>query len=267
VPTSEQNRVPAPLPLHVASFNIRYARADDGDDSWPLRRAATAAELEHVLTWDIAGLQEVLAEALDYLLRTVTHHQVVSAGRDDGVRAGEHCTVLVRDPAWTVESHEVKWLSTTPDVPGSVGWDADLTRIVTLVRLRHTSGVRLGFANAHFDHAGAKSRVGAAELIAGTIEAEDDRPWVFVGDLNTEPGSDALRVFAERGWTSALADDAGPTCHSFGGRDHGQIDHILFTPGLRLVDAGIDHTRPDGRYPSDHYPVWASLQFQPTRTV
>ena len=256
--TTKPTSTSGPLPLRVASFNIRYARADDGPDSWPSRRPATAAALND-LRWDLAGLQEVLTEALDYLVANVRHAHVVSAGRDDGVSAGEHCTVLVRDPAWTVESQQTRWLSQTPDVPGSVGWDADLTRIVTLVRLRHDSGVRLGFANAHFDHAGPKSRVGAAELVADTLAAEADRPWVFVGDLNTEPGSDALQVFADRGFTSALPAGAGATCHSFGGADHGQIDHILVTGDVQVRDAGIDQSKPDGRYPSDHYPIWADL--------
>ena len=66
-------------------------------------------------------------------------------------------------------------------------------------------------------------------------------------------------MFTDAGWTSALGADAGSTCHSFGGTDHGQIDHILCTPGITVTGAGIDTSRPGGRFPSDHYAIWANV--------
>ena len=62
---------PTSVDLSVASFNIRYGRADDGPDSWPLRKESTAAELVEVLSWDVAGLQEALQEQVDYLTEHV----------------------------------------------------------------------------------------------------------------------------------------------------------------------------------------------------
>ena len=250
---------PSSVDLSVASFNIRYGRADDGPDSWPLRKESTAAELAEVVTWDVAGLQEALQEQVDYLSEHVPHNAVVSVGRDDGISAGEHCTVLVDNSDLEVVSAQSRWLSEDPDVPGSVSWDSSLTRMVTMVRLRHVpSGVRFGFANAHFDHVGETARIESARLIDGWLR-EDEHPWIFVGDLNDLPGSPCLQVFADAGWTSALGADAGSTCHSFGGTDHGQIDHILCTPGITVTGAGIDTSRPGGRFPSDHYAIWANV--------
>ena len=249
----------SPLELSVATFNIRYARGQDGPDSWPLRKESTAAELTDVLGWDVVGLQEVLQEQVDFLRETVPHTAALSVGRDDGETEGEHCTVLVDNPDLEVESSEFRWLSETPEVIGSVGWDAALTRMVTLVHLRHIpTGTRFGFANAHFDHVGEKARVESARLVDAWLRP-DDKPWIFVGDLNDLPGSPCLSVFTDGGWTTALAPDAGPTCHSFGGTDHGQIDHILVTPGIEVRDSGIDTSRPGDRWPSDHYAVWAAI--------
>jgi len=249
----------SPVILSVASFNIRYARADDGPDSWPLRKESTAAELAEVVSWDVAALQEALLEQVDYLAGHVPHNAVVSVGRDDGLSAGEHCTVLVDHPDLEVVSSRSRWLSENSDVPGSVSWDSSMTRMVTMVLLRHTpSGTGFGFANAHFDHVGERARIESARMIDGWLR-NDDHPWIFVGDLNDLPGSPCLQVFADAGWTSALAPDAGSTCHSFGGADHGQIDHILCTPGITVTDAGIDTSRPRGRYPSDHYAIWANV--------
>lgn len=248
-----------PVDLSVASFNIRYAGADDGADSWPSRKESTASELTDVLKWDLVGLQEALQMAIDYLAEKVPHTAMVSEGREDGASAGEHCTVFVGNPDIEVVSFESKWLSETPEVPGSVSWDSSLTRMVTMVRLRHIpSGTRFGFANAHFDHVGEQARIESAKLIDGWLR-HDEHPWIFVGDLNDLPESACLQVFVDSGWTSALGADAGSTCHSFGGEDYGQIDHILCTPGITVNAAGIDTSRPGGRWPSDHYAIWANL--------
>lgn len=250
---------PSSVHLSVASFNIRYGRADDGADSWPVRKESTAAELAEVLSWDLVGLQEALQEQVDYLTSHVPHNAAISIGRDDGISAGEHCTVFVDNPDLEVVSSRSRWLSEDPDVPGSVSWDSSMTRMVTLVRLLHVpTGIRFGFANAHFDHVGEKARVESARLIDGWVR-EDGHPWIFVGDLNDLPGSACLQVFADAGWTSALGADAGSTCHAFGETDNGQIDHILCTPGITVTDAGIDTSRPGGRYPSDHYAIWARV--------
>lgn len=250
---------PSSVDLSVASFNIRYGRADDGPDSWPMRKESTAAELAEVVRWDLVGLQEALQEQVDYLTSHVPHTAVVSVGRDDGISAGEHCTVLVDNPDLEVVSSQSRWLSEDPDVPGSVSWDASMTRMVTFVRLRHVpTGIRFGFANAHFDSVGEQARIESAKLIDGWLR-DDEHPWIFVGDLNDLPGSRCLQAFTDAGWTSALGSDAGSTCHSFGGTDHGQIDHILCTPGITVTAAGIDTSRPGGRYPSDHYAIWANL--------
>ncbi len=269
--------------LTVVSFNVRYAGASDGENSWPLRREATAAGLTDTgltdtgltdtgLTdtapWALAGLQEPLAEQVDYLAGQ-TGATAIAAGRDDGRSAGEHAAVLVRGDGLTVESSEFRWLSETPDVPGAVGWDADLTRMATLVRLRVVEGgadrvvetvSRLGFANAHFDHRGAIARIRSAELLTRLLTDEPDRPWVVVGDLNDVPGSECLQVFDRAGFTSALPVDAGPTFHGFLGADRGQIDHILVGPGIEVLDAGVDRSKRNGRWPSDHYPIWARLR-------
>ena len=146
------------LQLRVATFNIRNSSADDGNDSWVLRREATAQAIE-ALAADVVGLQEVLPDQLEYLRERFAQYEIVGVGRDDGVHSGEHSVVMVRRRDWRVESEETRWLSDEPTMPGSVGWDADLTRIATLARLVHTDGTRVGIANTHYDHVGEIARV------------------------------------------------------------------------------------------------------------
>ena len=77
------------------------------------------------------------------------------------LRSREGFAVPTSSPRYTaVESHETRWLSSEPEVPGSVGWDAHLPRIATIVRLRHRDGTAAGVANTHFDHASDQARLG-----------------------------------------------------------------------------------------------------------
>jgi endonuclease/exonuclease/phosphatase family metal-dependent hydrolase len=246
--------------LRVATFNIRNSSAADGTNSWVLRREAAAAAIEE-LAADVVGLQEVLPDQLEYLRERFAQYEIVGAGRDDGAQAGEHSVVMVRPGDWQVESAETRWLSAEPTVPGSVGWDADLTRIATLARLKHADGTLVGIANTHYDHRGEVARIESSKLLDRWTAAEPDRQWVLLGDLNVEPGSAPLKVLLEAGWLDAVPAEAGGTFHDFGGAtDRERIDHILIGKSWRVVDAGVSHYRPDGRLPSDHWPVVATLE-------
>ncbi|MEV8374209.1 endonuclease/exonuclease/phosphatase family protein [Kribbella sp. NPDC056861] len=248
------------MKLRVATFNIRNSSAADGNNSWVLRREAAAAAIE-ALAADVVGLQEVLPDQLEYLRERFAEYEIVGAGRDDGAHAGEHSVVMVRPGDWQVESAETRWLSAEPTVPGSVGWDADLTRIATLARLKHADGTLAGIANTHYDHMGEVARVESSKLLDRWTAAEPDRHWVLVGDLNVEPGSAPLQVLLDAGWLDAVPASAGGTFHDFGGAtDHERIDHILIGKSWRVVDAEVSHYRPDGRLPSDHWPVVATLE-------
>jgi len=55
------------------------------------------------------------------------------------------------------------------------------------------------------------------------------------------------------------------TVNGFGlGRFRGRIDWILHTPELKAVTCDVVHEHEGVRYPSDHFPVSAGLQFDDT---
>ena len=248
---------PGQVRLRVATFNIRNSSAPDGDDSWVLRREATAQAIE-ALDAEVVGLQEVLPDQLEYLRERFPEYEIVGAGRDDGIGAGEHSVVLVRPGKWRVESHETRWLSAEPSKPGSVGWDADLTRIATLVWLRHADGARIGVANTHYDHAGQVAQYESSLLLASWTT--DDLPWIVMGDLNATPDSPPLKALTGAGLRDAVPAEVGGSWHDFtGATDQDRIDHILISAGWEVVEAAVSHYRPGGRLPSDHWPVTATL--------
>ena len=242
--------------MRVASYNIRRGRAWDGRESWWLRRRACLEVIEG-LDADVLGLQEARPMQMRSLRRAFDDTALVGTGRDaDG--GGEHVPVLVRGRA--VESSETRWLSETPDRPGSIGWDATLPRIATIVRFRDGE-VPVGVVNTHLEASGSVARERGAELVAEWTRAEPQRRWIVVGDLNATANSAPLRVLASAGLRDALTGLPGGTEHAFtGALDRRRIDHVLVSDGIAVVHARIDHLRPGGRLASDHWPVVADLR-------
>jgi exodeoxyribonuclease-3 len=103
-------------------------------------------------------------------------------------------------------------------------------------------------------------------------QAEDAaRPGAWVHDALFLPESRAaLQRILHDGWTDAIrARDAGPGLYTFWDYQAGawekndgiRIDHLLLSPQAadRLTGAGIDRMVRAGDKPSDHVPVWVTL--------
>jgi endonuclease/exonuclease/phosphatase family metal-dependent hydrolase len=60
------------------------------------------------------------------------------------------------------------------------------------------------------------------------------------------------------------ATDEERTFHGYqGGNEGARIDFVLHTDQFKTEAAAIDRTNYDGLWPSDHYPVTATLQIAP----
>ncbi len=261
-----------PAPFRVLSFNIRYAATDDGANAWELRRDL-ALETIRSHDADILGLQEVLASQAADLRAALPEYGFVGAGRDDGAERGEFVPIFYRRHRFELVDDGHFWLSEHPAQPGSVGWDAALPRMATWVRLRFKDAplTEIMVVNVHLDHRGERARCESAKLIRRLVESLGGLPLVVLGDFNCPPGSEPYWILTEeRSHPAALCDpwaamnrtdaDAG-TYHAFTGRpSEGRIDWILMSRRCEAVDVAIDRTQRDGRYPSDHFPVVATLR-------
>ncbi len=270
------DQVEPPVTLvRVMSFNIRYGTARDGDNAWPHRRQAVFGVIRDFGP-DILGTQETLAFQLDELLEAFPSFAAVAAGRDDGREAGEMAAVLYdRDRFEPLDSGHL-WLSETPAVPGSRGWDAALPRIATWVKLRDQTvpqDAPILFLNAHFDHVGERARLESARLIRRSLATLGvGCRLVVTGDFNAAEASPpyaALFADAEAGTKLldtlrvAVPQATGPegTFNGFVPSNTAgeRIDWIGCSADWRVVAASIDHTVVAGRTPSDHWPVTAVL--------
>lgn len=239
------------LSVRILTHNIRYATRSPfkGELPWSQRRSHLLAELQYHTRTDFTNpstvicLQEVLHEQLidiatslgstsandhskgnpDLSLGSTPtaqptlspesesewHH--VGVARDDGIHAGEYSPLFFRRLAWTLQHFQTIWLSPTPDVPGSKGWDAASVRILTVAVLESRlavsaaggKGLRVLALNTHLDDQGAVSRREAAKIIihaAHCFASEWDVDGYFLaGDLNSEVDDDAWRIFNDEG--------------------------------------------------------------------
>lgn len=279
----------APGELRVMTFNIRYGTAPDGENAWEKRRELLV-ETIRAFRPDVLGTQECLAGQAEFLRAALPGYGCVGVGRDDGQLAGEMCAVFYREDRFQLVAEGHFWLSETPDVAGSRGWDAALPRIASWARLRARDDTlrTLVCLNTHFDHVGEAARLASAKLLSARAQAvAGGAPAIVLGDFNTptDPGRPgpytallglgegaeetegglALRDVYRR-LHPPRSDEA--TFHGFtGGRDGARIDWILATPDWTPVAAAIDRTARDGRWPSDHFPVTAVLRWPPALTT
>lgn len=253
--------------LRVATFNLRYGTAKERDarDNWPNRRENVLATIA-ALDVDVLGVQEALHLQVEYLREHLPRYQFVGQGRDGGEK-GEYAAVLFDSTRFELVQSGDFWLSETPDVVASVGWDAALTRMCTWVQLRDRATSRtFRVWNTHFDHRGLEARTNSGALLGERVAASP-LPDLVLGDLNSGEATAALTHLRDSGLADTFR-DAQPDAVAVGtfgawvGKADGdKIDYVLRDGGFATVSAAIDRRAFDGRNPSDHFPVTATVRF------
>jgi endonuclease/exonuclease/phosphatase family metal-dependent hydrolase len=252
--------------FRAMSFNARVDQASDGDDAWAHRREK-ALSVIRLHEPDVVGCQELLAHQLADLREGLSAYEWVGEDRGAGDRPSEHVAIGYRTDRFRRREHDTFWLSETPEVPGSLGWDAAHPRIATWARLEDSvTGSDLLHVNTHLDHRGERARRrGASLLIERLEEIAPESPVLVTGDMNCQPGSIPYERLTESfGDARKLSTHGhhGPTdtFHGFTGTAGGRIDYIL-VGGLDVRQHATLADRWDERYPSDHFPVLAELVF------
>lgn len=264
----------ADAPIRVMTFNIRLNLASDGPNAWPHRKEAVASMIRFHDA-DLIGLQEALPEQLRDLDALLPDYARFGTGRAADL-LGEHSAILYRRSRFEVLQHNTFWLSETPEVRGSKGWDAAYERIATWGRLRdRRSGLDFFHFNTHLDHVGKVARRESARLLVQRIDRiAGAHPVILTGDFN-----DVAQSEPHRGITSAAFADAfdatrdphhGPTSswNAFKAIEPGRRIDFIFVRGSIAVDrhAILSETIDGGRFPSDHLPVVADVRITSART-
>ncbi|MCB2212708.1 endonuclease/exonuclease/phosphatase family protein [bacterium] len=284
-------------PITVMSFNIRYDNPGDGDNRWELRKDAVAQQIRD-LDPEILCLQEALRHQLDELETLVPGYLEIGVGRDDGVAAGEYSAILVKPERFSVVRQGTWWLADKYAEPGATSYGNTIPRIVTGAVLVDSSGDTLSVFNTHLDHQSQESRAASVMLIRFFLWQNGTGPIILTGDFNAGEDNPALQPLyrtyplpgqipdghgetmfvtwedADQGvgepWHEPFrdtfrvlhpdADNVGTYNSWTGDRSGDKIDYVFVSTGWEVLESGILNETVNGRYTSDHFPVYATLK-------
>jgi endonuclease/exonuclease/phosphatase family metal-dependent hydrolase len=258
--------------LNVMTFNIRLNTSADSLNAWPYRKDKAASQiLFHDV--NILGVQEALHDQMMDLQQRLPSFKYVGGGRDDGKQKGEYSAIFYDTARLQLLQTQTFWLSEQPTVPGSKGWDAAITRIVTWAKFKDRKTKKQFYAfNTHFDHMGKVARKESAKLLLKKIkEVAGSYPSIVTGDFNAQPSDEPIQVILDPTNPDRLTDSKsisatphyGPT-GTFNGFKQKEttdqpIDYIFVKNGGRVLKHATLSQTWEGRFSSDHFPVFAVI--------
>lgn len=260
-------------PLRVMSFNILAGLdTDDGDHSWPSRKAACLSMLNEQMP-DVIGIQEPRRGQVDHLAGNMPNYgHVEQAVRN--AAASMHNVVMYRKDRFRLLDSGVFWLSDTPGEM-SKGWDGDQNRCAVWVRLGENASDReLFFFCTHLDNTGAEARLEGARLIVSRAKeiAGADATMFVAGDMNassaaTDTRRAQLKPFFD--WMYSARDAAFETTSRMSFNALGEraaqptwnIDHIFFRNADARKYRVLDSAGYGVTYISDHWPITLDCKY------
>lgn len=265
-----------PIELNVMSFNIRYDNPEDSLNNWQYRKD-NVAQIVKDKKVDVLGTQEVLVNQLNDLKDRLPEYSVIGVGREDGKEKGEYSAIFYNKDRFKESQSGYFWLSETPEVAGSKGWDGACERIATwaiLVDQESQKGIFV--LNTHLDHVGKIARQESVSLLLNKIaELSNGLPIVVTGDFNADPESDVIKHIINQKDVNHLMDSRSIaksvdgmqwTFHDFGrlpieGREF--IDYIFVNAKVEEVSTfEVLPEKFNGGFLSDHSPIFAKLKIK-----
>jgi endonuclease/exonuclease/phosphatase family metal-dependent hydrolase len=269
--------------LSVMSFNIRYGSASDGPNHWTLRKDLVFSVIEDQQP-DVVGLQEALGFQINRITATVPGYRSIGVGRDDGKTRGEYSALLYRVDRFSVQDSDTFWLSETPNVVASMSWNTACTRICTWALFKDKISERRFYVyNLHLDHISQQARAKGVKLVLERIaQRKTLAPAFITGDFNAGEKNPAINQIKEPTFKVQTDAAASPktvhlvdtfrvvhpqakpvgTFNGFNGAATGEkIDYVFAMDHLTILTADILRMQTNGRYPSDHFPVIATVKW------
>ena len=270
--------------LKVMSFNIRYSNPGQSESatennwadlSFPRRERVVRVIRQY--TPDLLGIQEARDHQVKDLQAALPELEFYGIGRDDGKTEGEYSGIFYNKDRFTRVDAGSFWLSATPEKPGTSFFTAPdaVPRIASWLRLiDKNTGREIFVLNMHWDHVDAPARRESARLVRRRLaDLAEGLPMIVMGDLNAQEHSPEVSelkgvqgavgpqlVDSYRAVHRERASDDSTFNHWKGTTAGSRIDFILHTDEFKPTAAAIVRTHYDGRWPSDHYPVTATLR-------
>lgn len=259
--------------LNVMTFNIRFNNPKDSANAWPNRKDYAASQVLFHHT-HILGVQEALNDQILDLQDRLKQYKYIGVGREDGKTKGEYSAIFYDTTRLRLLEGSTFWLSENPTVVGKAGWDAALPRIVTWAKFRDKKTKKIFYHfNTHFDHMGQLARKESARLLLQKVkDIAGNTPVIVTGDFNATPTSEPVQVLLNPSDPNRLTDTKaiskqphyGPsgTFNAFGPKETSNepIDWIFVKNGVTVLQHATLSQTWNGRFSSDHFPVFARLR-------
>lgn len=271
--TNLLNKTHNALKVRVYTNNIRFDNRrypDKGEQPWTLRKVGVISSINFNTFLGIANvvnLQEVLHNQLEDIIEGLgPKWAYYGVGRADGKTKGEYSPIFYKKSEWKLLESKTIWLSETPNVPGSKGWDAALERICTIIVLesKREPGLKIKFLNTHFDHQGVIARRESAKIIAEEMQNEL-LPAILSGDFNTQPTDEPYLILKAVGFNDSRVTAKnvyGFHDGTFTGFDKDREPHIIidyvWSNNFPPTNYGVLENN-FGEFFSDHRPVVADF--------
>lgn len=244
--------------IRVFCLNLRFGLADDGPNSWRHRKACYPVLFDRY-PCDIYGFQEANDFQIIYLQELLPDYDVI--GWRSPAPGYWQNNIIFHHRSWECIDSQHFYLSATPDVPSKFA-RSRWPRQCTMGRFK--KGKRqIAVINTHFDFEAEVQHKSALLILERLNLFTPSDSAVIMGDLNAGPGSSCLTELTSRAaaFRNAAVGPIQGTHHGFTGIAEGPpIDWILYRGNIALNDAAIVTEQFEGRYPSDHFPLTASLK-------
>jgi len=261
--------------INVMTFNVRYDNPEDSLNNWKYRKE-NAANAIRFYDIDILGTQEVLHNQLSDMKSLLSGYDVVGVGRKDGKEQGEYSALWFKKSRFSLVKSGYFWLSQTPEIAGSLGWDGACERIATWAILKDKrTNKNLFVLNTHLDHIGKVARRESVKLLLKNISKIGQKlPVIVTGDFNSSPSSSVIKSLTDSNNALHLTDSRtispvvyGPawSFHDFGKlplNERELIDYIFVRGGLKVLKYGVLAETNNTTYLSDHAPVMIRVEMK-----
>ncbi len=251
------NLTPVSPRVCVLNLNLRFGLADDGPNCWENRRASLNTLLS-AFACDFYAFQEANDFQIAHLADRLPDYRIIGQRRP-APKFWQN-NVLFFHRRWNCLGHDHFFLSVTPDIPSRFA-DSRWPRQCSW-GLFECCGRRVACINTHFDF-DPDVQHRSARIIIDRIDRRSALPAaVLMGDFNADQNSPALKYLTSGtvGFQHTLEPPREPTFHGFSGCGAGEpIDWILYRGDVRLMRARVITEAYGGRFPSDHFALYAEF--------
>lgn len=272
--------------IKLISFNLKrdFGIPLKRDHRWRERRTL-AARLIRESGAAVVGVQELSPAMRDDVTDLLADcYSVLGFGRFSGQKRekdDEHSDIIVKNEDASVQLVETFWLSKHPEKL-SRAYYAMFPRICTVAEIfLNAAGRSIRVFNTHLDHVCGVARVLGVEVILrymSRFNEERPMPTVLMGDLNCKPRSRPIQILRSQvsGYTGMHLTDVYSvmpaaqiqnTLHNFSGKNKFgamPIDYIFVSDDFEILETRILNDPIDGHFPSDHYPLMATVRLKDT---